>query len=63
MSAVSLGADAIARHGAELHAALRSGVAVEPLSERIAGLSLGDAYAISNDLLARRLADGERVVG
>ncbi len=63
MSVVSLGADAVARHGAELHAALRSGVAVEPLSERIAGLSLGDAYAISNDLLARRLADGERVVG
>ncbi|HEX7991459.1 MAG TPA: 2-oxopent-4-enoate hydratase, partial [Stenotrophomonas sp.] len=63
MTALVLDAAAIARHGGELHSALRTGVAVDPLSERISGLTLADAYAISNDLLARRLADGEKVVG
>ncbi|MBS0255279.1 MAG: fumarylacetoacetate hydrolase family protein [Proteobacteria bacterium] len=51
------------RHGAELHAALRGAYTVPPLSAREPGLTIDDAYAISLDLLARRCADGERVVG
>ena len=51
------------RHGAELHAALRAGHTLAPLMAREPALTIDDAYAISLDLLARRLADGEKVVG
>lgn len=54
---------AIAEHAAQLHRALRDGQPLDPLSERIPGLRIEDAYAISSDLLARRLAEGERVAG
>jgi 2-oxopent-4-enoate/cis-2-oxohex-4-enoate hydratase len=47
----------------ELYDALRSGRAVPPLSERHPELTIDDAYAISLGFLARRLADGEKVVG
>ncbi|HEY0333305.1 MAG TPA: fumarylacetoacetate hydrolase family protein [Stenotrophomonas sp.] len=53
----------IADHAAQLHRALRDGQAIDPLSERIAGLRIEDAYAISRDFLRRRVAEGERVVG
>jgi len=49
--------------GAELYAALRSGVPVAPLADRGSALTIDDAYAISLDFLSRRLAEGERVVG
>ncbi|HYG05778.1 MAG TPA: fumarylacetoacetate hydrolase family protein [Stenotrophomonas sp.] len=60
---VTLSAAAIAEHAGQLHRALREGEAIEPLSERIAGLRIEDAYAISHQFLQRRLAEGERVVG
>ena len=47
----------------ELYAALRAAQTVPPLSARYPELTIDDAYAISLDLLARRRADGERVVG
>jgi len=50
-------------HAAQLHQALRDASAIDPLSERIAALRIEDAYAISNALLNRRLADGEKVIG
>jgi 2-oxopent-4-enoate/cis-2-oxohex-4-enoate hydratase len=50
-------------HGAALHAALRGRRTVAPLIEREPALTIDDAYAISLDFLARRLAEGERVVG
>lgn len=53
----------ISRLGAELHAALRERRTVEPLSGRHFNLTIGDAYAISIDVLSRRTADGEKVVG
>ncbi|MBT2766843.1 2-oxopent-4-enoate hydratase [Stenotrophomonas sp. ISL-67] len=59
----SLSAAEIVAHATDLHRALRDGQAIEPLSERIAGLRLEDAYAISRNLLQRRLDEGERVVG
>lgn len=52
-----------ADHGAQLFAALRNGSALVPLIERDPSLTIDDAYAISLDFLARRTAEGERVVG
>jgi 2-oxopent-4-enoate/cis-2-oxohex-4-enoate hydratase len=51
------------RLGAELHAALRDSRTVRPLIERHPDLGMDDAYQISLDFLARRRAEGERVVG
>lgn len=47
----------------ELYAALRERRVVAPLIERHPDLTIDDAYAISLGFLARRRADGERVVG
>jgi 2-oxopent-4-enoate/cis-2-oxohex-4-enoate hydratase len=51
------------RYGEELYRALRERRTVAPLIARDPGLTIDDAYAISLDALARRKADGERVVG
>lgn len=51
------------RHGAELYAALRERRTVPPLIARDPSLTVDDAYAISLDFLARRLVDGEKVIG
>lgn len=48
---------------AELYDALRRAESLEPLSARYPQLTLEDAYAIQQRLIARRLEDGERVVG
>jgi 2-oxopent-4-enoate/cis-2-oxohex-4-enoate hydratase len=53
----------VAAHGAELFAALRERRTLAPLSERDPALTIDDAYAISLAFLARRTAEGERVVG
>lgn len=55
-------ADAV-NYGAMLHTALRGRHTVAPLIEQDPSLTIDDAYAISLDLLARRLADGEKIVG
>jgi len=47
----------------ELYAALRERRTVPPLIARDPSLTIDDAYAISLGALARRQADGERVVG
>ena len=51
------------RYGEELFAALRERRTVPPLIARSEGLTIDDAYRISLDFLARRTAEGERVVG
>lgn len=53
----------VARHGTELFGALRGRYTVRPLIERDSDLTINDAYAISLNLLARRTAEGERLVG
>lgn len=53
----------IAEWGERLHLALRGGHVMPPLSKVDPSLTIDDAYAISLDLLARRQADGERVIG
>ena len=50
-------------YGEELYRALRERRTVAPLMARDPSLTIDDAYAISLNALARRLADGERVVG
>jgi 2-keto-4-pentenoate hydratase len=54
---------AIAELGAALYAARRSGVPIEPLTDAHAAMSVADAYRVQRDLVARLLADGDRVVG
>lgn len=51
------------QYGADLYVALRNRSTIAPLAPRDAALTIDDAYAISLDFLARRLKDGERVVG
>jgi 2-oxopent-4-enoate/cis-2-oxohex-4-enoate hydratase len=55
--------DTLRSCGDELYEALRGQFTVAPLTDRYPELSLEDAYAVSRQLLARRLADGETVVG
>ena len=50
-------------YGDELYDALRERRTVAPLSAREPDIGIDDAYAISQRLLARRLATGERVIG
>jgi 2-oxopent-4-enoate/cis-2-oxohex-4-enoate hydratase len=53
----------IRKFGYELYAALRAQHTIAPLTSREAAISIEDAYRISQNLLERRLADGERVIG
>jgi 2-oxopent-4-enoate/cis-2-oxohex-4-enoate hydratase len=53
----------IQAYGDELYDALRQRRMVEPLTDREPSMTIEDAYAISQRLLERRLADGERVIG
>lgn len=50
-------------NGEELYRALRDRSTLQPLIERNPALTIDDAYAISLDFLARRLRDGEKVIG
>jgi len=53
----------VAEIGASLYTARRSGVPIEPLTDTHQGMSMTDAYRVQQDLVARLLADGDRVVG
>ena len=53
----------LTRYTEELYQALRSRTTVAPLTDRTPDMTIDDAYQISLGLLARREADGERVVG
>ncbi len=54
---------AVAELGAALYAARRAGLPIEPLTDTHAAMSVTDAYRVQRDLVARLLADGDRVVG
>ncbi|WP_116473615.1 2-oxopent-4-enoate hydratase [Zobellella maritima] len=49
--------------GNELYQALRQRETLAPLTSRFADIGMDDAYNISMQLLNRRLADGERIIG
>jgi 2-keto-4-pentenoate hydratase len=53
----------VAAMGEALHGARRSGVPIEPLTDSHTDLTMADAYRVQQDLVARLLADGDRVVG
>ena len=53
----------IARFGEALYRALRDRSVVAPLTEQAPGITLEDAYHIQRDLMDRRLADGETIIG
>jgi 2-oxopent-4-enoate/cis-2-oxohex-4-enoate hydratase len=53
----------VQRHGDELYGALRERSVVAPLTERVPGITIDDAYYVSLRMLERRKADGERVIG
>ena len=46
-----------------LYRALRDGVTIDPLTGQHPALSIEDAYAIQQRLLALRLQDGEKIIG
>jgi 2-oxopent-4-enoate/cis-2-oxohex-4-enoate hydratase len=60
---VTLAPEAITAHGDELYGALRERRTVAPLTSRVPGITIDDAYGISLRMLSRREADGERVIG
>ncbi|MEQ8659827.1 MAG: 2-oxopent-4-enoate hydratase, partial [Gammaproteobacteria bacterium] len=53
----------ITAFGAALHAALIERKPIAPLTAQAPDITIDDAYRISRDLLERRLASGERMVG
>ena len=53
----------ITQLGDELYEALVKRETVTPLSERHPDITIEDAYQIQQQMIARRLAAGERVVG
>lgn len=55
--------DRIKAYGDELYAALRERRTVAPLTSREPDFSVDEAYRISERLLQRRLADGEKIIG
>lgn len=55
--------DVAAEWGEALYRALRDRAPIPPLKGRVDGIDIDLAYAISNALLQRRLADGETVIG
>jgi 2-keto-4-pentenoate hydratase len=54
---------AVAEFGAALYDARRSGVPIEPLTDSYGDISVTDAYRVQRDLVARLMADGDRIVG
>jgi len=54
---------AVAGLAAALYAARSSGVPIEPLTDSHPAMSVRDAYRIQQDLVARLVADGDRIVG
>lgn len=49
--------------GDELHEARVNRATIAPLRERVPGMTIEDAYAVQSQMVARRLQNGERVVG
>lgn len=55
--------DQIDAMGAELFSALQAAQAIEPLTSRHPEMSIEDAYAIQERMVARRVAAGEKIIG
>jgi 2-oxopent-4-enoate/cis-2-oxohex-4-enoate hydratase len=55
--------DDIKKCGDELYEAMLNRTTLTPLTERYADINIDDAYYISLQMLSRRLADGENIIG
>lgn len=60
---MALSTSTIDELGDELYAAWRARRTVQPLTDRISGITVDDAYRIQLRTIARRVAEGERHVG
>jgi len=60
---MAMNAQKIQHYGDELYDALISRVAVDPLTNREADITIEDAYQIQLRMIERRLQQGEKVVG
>lgn len=60
---MGISTETIRRLGDELYEAWKEGRAVDPVTDREDGITLDDAYQVQLDIIARRVAAGERVVG
>lgn len=60
---MALSTSTIDELGDELYAAWRERRTVQPLTDRISGITVDDAYRIQLRTIARRVAEGERHVG
>jgi 2-oxopent-4-enoate/cis-2-oxohex-4-enoate hydratase len=58
-----MGTEIWRRLGDELYEAWKSASMVDPISDREPGLSIDDAYRVQLQVIERRIAAGERVVG
>jgi 2-oxopent-4-enoate/cis-2-oxohex-4-enoate hydratase len=56
-------AQQIEAYGQALYGALKACAPIAPLTDDVPGITLEDAYAISNHLMALKQADGERIIG
>ena len=55
--------DEVSKLAADLYQARRTGIAIPPLTGERPGLTMADGYRIQEDLLARLIADGDRIAG
>jgi 2-oxopent-4-enoate/cis-2-oxohex-4-enoate hydratase len=60
---MGLSQEKIRHWGDELYQAWATGHAVDPITDRESGITVDDAYHIQLDIVARRVAAGERIVG
>ena len=60
---MALSQDEITRYGDALFDALRTRTTIAPLTEQAPGITIEDAYRVSQRMLERRLADGETMIG
>jgi 2-oxopent-4-enoate/cis-2-oxohex-4-enoate hydratase len=58
-----LSSEKIRHLGNELYQAWATGQAIDPITDRESEISIEDAYQVQLDIIARRVAAGERVVG
>tara|TARA_R110000787_G_scaffold123580_7_gene234611 strand:- start:4569 stop:5369 length:801 start_codon:yes stop_codon:yes gene_type:complete len=60
---MSMNSEDIKKYGDELYQALINRKTVAPLLERVPGITIEDAYHVQQQMIARRIEAGERIVG
>src|SRR4051794_12798780 len=60
---MALSTEQVVRFGDELYTAFAACRVIEPLTEREPDITIADAYRIQQRMIARRIENGERVIG